>query len=40
VGEGLEPLRGIQPAAEILQEIMEEAEHILKNAPGFIQEGV
>ena len=38
VGEGLVPLKKIQPAAEIIREVMREAESILKNAPALVQE--
>ncbi len=38
VGESLEPLKKIQPAAEIIREVMEEAETLLKRAPRFVTE--
>jgi len=36
VGESLVPLRSVQSAAEIIQEIMAEAQAILKNAPQLV----
>lgn len=38
VGQGLVPLRRIQPAAEIVNEIMQVAEAILRNAPQFVMD--
>ena len=36
-GEGLVPLRRIQPAAEIIREVIEEAESLLKTAPELVK---
>jgi enoyl-[acyl-carrier protein] reductase II len=36
VGESLGPLKKIQPAAEIIQELMAEAESLLINAPKLV----
>jgi enoyl-[acyl-carrier protein] reductase II len=35
-GQGLEPLKKIQLAAEIIQEVMKEAEELLKSAPKLV----
>ncbi|WP_434310843.1 nitronate monooxygenase [Hominifimenecus sp. rT4P-3] len=38
VGESLEPLKKIQSAAEIIQEVTEEAKKLLKKAPQFVSQ--